>query len=89
MSFDTTECAAVGAIFVVAGTVKGIVGLGLPTIAMALLTALMTPPRAAAILVIPALLTNVWQTWNGPTLMALLRRLWPMLACAVIIRSLR
>jgi hypothetical protein len=61
-----------------------VIGIGLPTIAMGLLGALMTPNQAAAILVVPALLTNVWQMWEGPALKLLLRRLWPMLACAVL-----
>ena len=65
----------VGAVFALAGFVKGVIGLGLPTIAMGLLGVLMTPNQAAAILVVPALLTNVWQMWDGPALKALLRRL--------------
>ena len=55
-----------------------------PTIAMGLLGALMAPNQAAAILVVPALLTNVWQMWDGPALKILLRRLWPMLVCALL-----
>ena len=70
--------------FVLAGAVKGVIGLGLPTIAMGLLGALMTPSQAAAILVVPALLTNVWQMWEGPALKLLLQRLWPMLVCALL-----
>src|SRR5215472_11705282 len=45
---------------------------------------LMTSNQAAAILVVPALLTNVWQMWNGPDLKIRLRRLWPMLVCALL-----
>jgi uncharacterized membrane protein YfcA len=55
------------AVFVVAGLVKGVIGLGLPTIAMALLGAMMTPAEAAALLIVPSLATNVWQLlpWRG------------------------
>lgn len=84
MNLDLFELATVVAVFVLAGMVKGVIGLGLPTIAMGLLGALMTPNRAAAILVVPALLTNVWQMWDGPALKILLRRLWPMLVCALL-----
>jgi uncharacterized membrane protein YfcA len=38
----------------------------------------MTPAQAAALLVAPSLLTNVWQAM-GPELAPLTRRLWPML----------
>jgi len=83
-SFDLSATAIVVAVFVLAGIVKGVIGLGLPTIAMGLLGALMTPNQAAAILIVPALLTNVWQMWDGPALTILLRRMWPMLVCALL-----
>src|SRR5215470_1945152 len=84
MNLDLFELTNVGAVFVLAGFVKGVIGLGLPTISMGLLGALMTPNQAAAILVVPTLLTNVWQMWDGPALKVLLRRLWPMLVCALL-----
>jgi uncharacterized membrane protein YfcA len=70
--------AAVTLTFVVAGFVKGVIGLGLPTVAVGLLAVVMTPAQAAALLVAPSLLTNVWQAM-GPELAPLTRRLWPML----------
>src|SRR6204780_1406053 len=33
---------------------------------------------AAALIVVPALITNVWQMVSGPGLGSLVRRLWPM-----------
>ena len=83
-SSELLEFGVVVAVLAVAGVVKGVIGLGLPTIAMGLLGALMTPNQAAAILVVPATLTNVWQMWDGPALKILLRRLWPMLVCALL-----
>ena len=38
---------------------------------------LMTPAQAAAILVVPSLVTNIWQAAVGGGLLALARRLWP------------
>jgi len=64
--------------FVLAGFVKGVIGLGLPTVAMGLLAIVMPPAQAASLLVVPSLLTNVWQAL-GPDLAPLVRRLWPML----------
>ena len=78
---DATAILVAGAL-VLAGTVKGAVGLGLPPIAMGLLVLAMPPVDAAALLVIPSVLTNVWQMLSGPHLGRLVRRLWPMLACA-------
>ena len=71
------------AVFLAAGAVKGIVGLGLPTLAMALLALRMPPAQAAALLVLPSLVTNVWQMRPWRTLLALARRLAPMQAGVV------
>ncbi|AWA37745.1 hypothetical protein DBV33_03775 [Pseudomonas fluorescens] len=67
------------ATFVVAGMIKGVIGLGLPTVAMGLLGLAMAPSQAAALLIIPATLTNVWQLAFGGHLQGLVKRLWPML----------
>ncbi|MDF0731569.1 sulfite exporter TauE/SafE family protein [Pseudomonas entomophila] len=66
--------------FLLAGTVKGVIGLGLPTIAMGLLGLAMPPAQAAALLIVPSTLTNLWQLASGGHLLALLRRLGGMLA---------
>jgi uncharacterized membrane protein YfcA len=76
---DATLIALAAAIFVLAGFVKGVIGLGLPTIAMGLLGSLIAPAEAAALLVIPSVVTNLWQMAGGAGLGPLLRRLWPML----------
>ena len=72
------QLAFAAGVFLLGGFVKGVVGLGLPTIAMGLLGLLMAPAQAAALLIVPSLITNVWQI-GGPGLRALLRRLAPML----------
>jgi uncharacterized membrane protein YfcA len=69
-----TACA-----FLLAGFVKGVIGLGLPTVAVGLLSLVMTPVEAATLLIVPSFVTNVWQLAAGPRLAPLLRRLWPML----------
>lgn len=64
-------------VFVVAGTAKGVSGMGLPTVSMALLGALIPPAQAAALMVLPSLATNIVQC-HGPHWRALMRRLWPL-----------
>jgi uncharacterized membrane protein YfcA len=65
--------------YLLAGFVKGVIGMGLPTVAMGLLAAVMTPAQAAAILIAPSFATNIWQMLAGPYLTRLLRRLGTML----------
>ncbi|APP76508.1 sulfite exporter TauE/SafE family protein [Xanthomonas vesicatoria] len=72
----------VAAVFLLAGGVKGVAGMGLPTVAMGLLGLWLPPSQAAALLVLPSLVTNLQQAW-GPAPAALLRRLWPVLALVV------
>jgi len=59
--------------------VKGVVGMGLPTVAMGILGLVMPPATAAAMLVVPSFVTNVWQLFAGPAFGALLRRFAPMM----------
>jgi uncharacterized membrane protein YfcA len=66
-------------IFLLAGFVKGMIGMGLPTVAIGLLGIVMPPAQAAALLVVPSLVTNVWQLFTGPSFLPLVRRLWSML----------
>lgn len=74
----------IAAVFILAGVVKGVTGMGLPTVAMGALGAFMPPVTAASLLIIPSLATNVWQLFAGPSFAALLSRLWLMMLGIVI-----
>jgi uncharacterized protein len=69
--------------FVLAGFVKGVSGMGLPTLSMALLSLRLPAASAAALMLLPALLTNIVQCL-GPHGGLLLRRLWPSWAGLVL-----
>lgn len=66
-------------VFALGGLAKGIAGMGLPTVAMGLLGLWMAPSDAAALIVIPSLVTNVWQYLSGRQRLAIMRRMWSML----------
>src|SRR3982751_4993023 len=74
----------IAAAFLIAGFVKGVIGLGLPTVSMGLLAVTMAPGQAIAIVIVPAIVTNIWQTFGGPYLRDIFRRLWPLLIGAVV-----
>lgn len=81
---DVWQLLMVTMVFVLAGGVKGVTGLGLPTVAMSLLGLWMTPIQAAAMLIVPSLATNVAQC-RGPHLRSLAARLWPgWMAIAIV-----
>jgi uncharacterized protein len=78
------QAAIVAAVFFLAGAVKGMTGMGLPTVAMGGLGAFMAPVEAASLLVVPSFVTNVWQLLAGPSLAKLAARLSLMLVGIVI-----
>lgn len=80
--FDVASLLVIAGTFLIAGTVKGVIGLGLPSVSLAFLAIAMDLPSAMAILLVPSFVTNVWQSVVGGNARAILRRLWPFLAMA-------
>ncbi len=74
----------VGATFLLAGGVKGVIGLGLPSVSLALLAATLGLKEAMAIMLIPAFAANVWQGLTGGPLIMILRRFWTFLGTACL-----
>ena len=74
----------IGGIFFLGGFVKGVIGLGLPTIVMGLLSIAMPVAQAAATIVVPAVATNIWQILAGPALLALAKRFALMMLGVVV-----
>lgn len=70
--------------FVLAGTVKGVIGMGLPSVSLGILTVILGLQPAMALLLVPSLVTNIWQACAGGRLAELMRRLWLFLFCAAL-----
>lgn len=79
---DLSTLIAIATTFLIAGTVKGIIGLGLVTVCLGLLTVVRDLPTAMALLIVPSFVTNVWQATSGGSGRALLLRIWPFLLMA-------
>jgi uncharacterized membrane protein YfcA len=75
---------SIGLTFFLAGMVKGVTGMGLPTVAMGVLGAILSPVAAAALLIVQSFVTNVWQLVSGPNFASLLCRLWLMMLGIVL-----
>lgn len=71
-------------IFILAGFVKGVTGMGLPTVAIGLLGLFLPLPVAAALLVIPSFVTNLLQLFTGPSVRLIFRRLWLMIMLILV-----
>jgi len=72
------------AVFLLAGTVKGLVGLGLPTITIALTSLVLPLTEAIALIALPTIFTNVWQAAIGGQFRVILRRQWPLIVPLMI-----
>ncbi|MDO9435489.1 sulfite exporter TauE/SafE family protein [Hydrogenophaga sp.] len=81
---DLSALGLIALVFLAAGAVKGISGMGLPTFSIALLGLFMPTATAAALMLLPSLLTNVAQC-IGPHARTLARRLWPMWLLLVVV----
>lgn len=71
-------------VFLVAGMVKGVIGLGLPTVSLAALSVVVELPVAVMLMVIPSAVTNLWQAFDGPHFVALVTRFWLMLLASAL-----
>jgi uncharacterized protein len=83
-NYSLSLIATIFVTFIAAGIVKGMTGMGLPTVAMGVLGSLLSPLAAAALLLVPSFVTNVWQLLAGPRFGMLARRLWPMMLTILI-----
>jgi len=76
--------ALVGVAFLCAGFSKGLVGLGLPTVSLTILTLFIGIKEAVPLMLIPATLMNVYQGAVGGAFWTLTKRLWPLMAASVV-----
>lgn len=65
--------------FLLGGLVKGVIGTGLPTIALAILTATIGIREGMAIILLPSILTNIQQGLLGGHFRSVIARSWSFL----------
>lgn len=84
MNLDPTLAGSLALVFLTAGTVKGSVGIGLPTMAMGLMTLFIDPRSAIAILLLPMLLSNLWQVYRAGEVVRAARTYTPFAVCLAL-----
>jgi uncharacterized membrane protein YfcA len=67
-----------------AGFVKGVIGMGMPTVSLAVMSIAIGLPAAIQIMVVPTVVTNLWQALVGDGLGRLARRFRVLLITTVI-----
>ena len=85
MSFETLLIVAAAA-FLLAGTIKGLVGLGLPTHVVGILAQFTDPRQAIAFLLLPILISNGWQIYRSGMAIEMIKKLWifSLIMCSLI-----
>ncbi|MGE5150999.1 MAG: sulfite exporter TauE/SafE family protein [Rhodospirillaceae bacterium] len=78
------QIAVIAMAFVVAGVAKGAIGMGMPPIAIGLMSFAVPLDSAIAIMVVPTMVTNVWQAVYGGGFAVLMRRFGIMAVAAMI-----
>jgi uncharacterized protein len=74
----------IGFAFLLGGLVKGVIGLGFPVVVLATLATTIGLKEAMALLVIPGIITNLWQALAGGAFLVLIKRLWPLLVATIV-----
>lgn len=70
--------------FVLGGTVKGALGVGLPLVAVPMLSLWIPSPQAIGMMVVPVLTSNFWQAVDGGRLLQSLRRFRAMIGVQIV-----
>ncbi len=70
---------AIGFGIAAGGVVKGVAGIGLPLVAVPIMTLAVDVPTAVSLMIFPILASNVWQAVRGGRWRKAVRRFWPLL----------
>ena len=77
------QIAVIAVAFVVAGIAKGAIGMGMPPIAIGLMSFAVPLESSIAIMVVPTMVTNIWQAIYGGGFKPLMRRFGTMAVTAM------
>lgn len=71
-------------IFLFAGTIKGLIGVGLPAAVIGLLSQFTDPRQAIALLLIPLLISNIFQAYKNGMIIKAFKLFWPIMLTMII-----
>jgi uncharacterized membrane protein YfcA len=81
---DGTVLAVLVVAMLAGGLVKGVIGVALPMVSIAILSSVVDVHLALGLITIPILLTNVWQAFYAGRALEVLRRFWLPIACLMV-----
>ena len=81
LSFTVLTCIAA---FILGGLVKGTLGVGLPLLAVPLMSMVIPSPRAIGMVAVPVVLSNLWQMIDSRRIVTGWKRFWPLICMQLI-----
>lgn len=63
-------------VFLLAGTIKGIVGIGMPLTTVGILSQIIDPRLAVTLAIFPIVVSNAWQVFRAGNTLGALKRYW-------------
>lgn len=81
--FDQTTL-LIAVVFVIAGTVKGTIGIGLPTVSVGIMSQFFPPHFAIAVVIVPMVITNIWQVYRAGEWQVTARRYWLLIVMLAV-----
>ena len=72
------------AVFLLAGVIKGTLGIGLPTVSVGIMSLFLPPHTAIAIVVLPIVVSNLWQVIRERAGFQTFRRYWLLMVTLVL-----
>lgn len=72
------------AIYLLAGVIKGMLGIGFPTAAVSLLAQITDARTAISLVVIPMVVTNAWQVWRNRQVRWVFSSFWRLLVTMLV-----
>ena len=84
LMFEISTIIIILGTFLFGGLVKGVIGWGLPSISLAILTVFTNLPTSIVLMLAPSLVTNIWQAAIGGKFSKILFRLWSFYLTATL-----
>jgi uncharacterized protein len=78
LGLGTAALAACAVAMIAGGTVKGVLGIGLPLVSLPVMANFIPIPQAIALLLLPSFATSVWQSIAGGLVAPSVKRFWPL-----------
>lgn len=79
-----TQILLIAGILVIAGMIKGVLGVGLPLVAVPLISQVVPVPLAIMILALSTVVSNAFQAFQGGNLVGVLRRFWTLFVPLIV-----